>query len=350
MKTIAKCLTLALLVLACGTRGDDFRWGDSNKNNKMKYNNSYAYLSSSNGRAYLYLGEAKIVNDQVSLEGLTYICDATAKSSSDSSFGNHYSSEALLSNDLISDEGGQVFSLIVVSLNKPTSVKAGSAIEPGDYYSVAIKTGTSVASEDAKGKYASLVISTVFANGDYSMPGSFVKAVEPVSDGGYMWGSSVAGSYRVPKYSDGTSTFLSSSTALTYLYLGKAEYKNGVINLGNLTHLATSTPQTSGSFGNYTSSPTAAKLIQDDRVDPNGGQNFTILIVTPDSRNKMPPNTLVGGYTANYIAIQTGTSTSAVTSDGAKHAQMVTGTATVVKDFFWTVPLVDVGGSTFGVY
>ena len=339
------------LAAVCGAFAGDFRWGDSNRNNKVKYNNAYAYLGSANCRVFLYLGEAKVVNGQVSLEGLTYVCDATAKSSGDSSFGNHYATDAYLSNDLVSEAGGQVFSLIAVSLSKPTKVTAGSPLEPGDYYSVAIKTGTSVAQTDSSGRsYASLVIGEVFANADYSNPGSFVKAIEPVSDGGYMWGSSVSGNCRVPNYSSGASTALNGTTALTYLYLGKAELKNGVVNLGKLTYLTNSTPQAGGLFGNYAASPAAAKLIQDDRVDPNGGQDFTILIVTPDSRNKLPPKTLASGYTANYIAIQTGTSTSAVTSDGARHAQLVSGTATTVKDFLMTVPLVEVDGATFGVY
>ena len=351
MKTATRSLTFALLALAFGASAGDFRWGGSNRNNKVKYNNSYAYLSSSNCRVFLYLGEARIVNNQVSLEGLTYVCDATAKSSSDSSFGNHVSTDACLSNDLVSSDGGQAFSLIAVSLNKPTKVTAGSPIGPGDYYSVAIKTGTSVGMADGEGrKYASLVLSEVFANGDYSNPGAFVNAIEPVSDGGYLWGSSVSGNCRVPNYSTGVSTALSGASALTYLYLGKAEFKNGVVNLGKLTYLTNSTPQAGGQFGNYTTTPVAAKLIQDDRVSPGGGQDFTILVVTPDRSGKLPPKTLSGGYAANYIAILTGTSASAVTGDGARHAQFVSDTATTVRDFLMTVPLVDVDGTTFGVY
>ena len=351
MKTVTRALMLALVTVAAGAFAGDFRWGDSNRNNKVKYNNAYAYLGSGNCRVFLYLGEAKMVNNQVSLEGLTYVCDATAKSSGDSSFGNHYATDAYLSSDLVSEEGGQAFSLIAVSLSKPTKVTAGSPIEPGDYYSVVIKTGTSVAMTDGSGKkYASLVLSAVFANADYSNPGTFVKEVEPVSDGGYLWGSSVYGNCRVPHHATGASTALSGSSALTYLYLGKAEYRNGVINLGKLTYLTNSTPQASGLFGNYTTSPVAAKLIQDDCVDPNGGQDFTILVVTPDPSGKLPPKTLSGGLTANYIAIQTGTSVSAVTGDGARHAQFVSDTATTVKDFVMTVPLVDVDGTTFSVH
>ena len=351
MKTATRYLTLALLAAAFGAPAGDFRWGGSSKNNKVKYNNSYAYLGSANCRVFLYLGEARIVNSQVSLEGLTYVCDATAKSSGDSSFGNHYPTDAYLASDLVTAAGGQAFSLIAVSLNKPTKVTAGQAIDPGDYYSVAVKTGTSVSKTDGEGKpYASLVIGETFVNGDYSNPGAFVKAIEPVSDGGYLWGSSVFGNCRVPNYATGASTALSGASALTYLYLGKAEYKNGVVNLGKLTYLTNSTPQASGLFGNYTAMPVAAKLIQDDRVNPNGGQDFTILVVTPNRSGKMPPKELTGGYTANYIAIQTGTSVSAVTSDGARHAQFVNGTATTVKDFLMTVPFVDVDGSTFSVY
>lgn len=351
MKTSTRYMALALLMLAFGASAGDFRWGDSNKNNKVKYNNSYAYLGSGNCRVFLYLGEAKVVGGQVSLEGLTYICDATAKSTGDSSFGNHAATDAYLSNELVSPEGGQTFSLIAVSLSKPTKVTAGSPIEPGDYYSVAIKTGTSVAKTDGSGKpYASLALSAQFANADYSNPGAFVKAIEPVSDGGYLWGSSVFGNCRVPNASTGASTALSGASALTYLYLGKAEFKNGVINLGKLTYLTNSTPQASGLFGNYTATPVAAKLIQDDRVDPKGGQAFTILVVTPDRSGKMPPKTLPGGYAANYIAVLTGTSASGVTGDGARHAQFVSDTATTVKDFVMSVPLVDVDGTTFGVY
>lgn len=342
---------MAGLAVAFGAVAGDFRWGDSNRNNKVKYNNAYAYLGSANCRVFLYLGEAKVVNGQVSLEGLTYVCDATAKSSGDSSFGNHYATDAYLSSDLVSEAGGQAFSLIAVSLSKPTKVTAGKPIEPGDYYSVAIKTGASVAQTDGSGKpYASLVIGDVFANGDYSNPGAFVKAVEPVEDGGYLWGTSAYSGYRVPNYATGASTALNGASALTYLYLGKAEWRNGVVNLGKLTYLTNSTPQASGLFGNYSASPVAAKLIQDDRVDPNGGQDFTILIVTPDRQNKLPPKPLPGGYAANYIAIQTGTSTSAVTGDGARHAQFVSDTAATVKDFFMDVPIVDVEGTTFGVY
>ena len=302
MKTATRCLALTLLAAALGASAGDFRWGGSNRNNKVKYNNAYAYLGSGNCRVFLYLGEAKVVNGQVSLEDLTYVCDATAKSSSDSSFGNHYPADAYLSSELVSPEGGQVFSLIAVSLSKPTKVTAGRPIEPGEYYSVAIKTGTSVVKTDGSGRaYASLVIDTVFANGDYSNPGAFVKAIEPAADGGYLWGSSVYNSYRVPNYSSGASTALNSTSARTYLYLGKAECKNGAVNLGKLVCLTNSTPQ-------------------------------------------------AGGYAANYIAIQTGTSVSAVTSDGARHAQFVSDMATAVKDFLMTVPLVDVNGTTFGVY
>ena len=351
MKTLTCGLTLVLMTMVFGANAGDFRWGDSNKNNKVKYNNAYAYLGSGNCRVFLYLGEARIVNGQVSLEGLTYVCDATAKSSGDSSFGNHYPADAYLSSDLVSVEGGQAYSLIAVSLNKPTKVTAGSPIEPGEYYSVAIKTGTSVARTDGSGHaYASMVIDTVFANGDYSNPGAFVKQVEPVADGGYLWGSSVYNGYRVPNYSSGASTALNGASALTYLYLGKAEIRNGVVNLGKLTYLTNSVPQAGGLFGNYTASPVASKLISDDRVDPKGGQDFTILVVTPDRSGKMPPKTLADGYAANYIAIQTGTSVSAVTSDGARHAQLVTDTATTVKDFLMTVPIVDVDGTTFSVY
>ena len=342
---------LAGLLLVCGASADDYRWGGSNRNNKVKYNNSYAYMGSANCRVFLYLGEAKVVNDQVSLEGLTYVCDATAKSSGDSSFGNHYTTDAYRSSDLISSEGGQTFSLIAVSLNKPTKVTAGSPLTAGEYYSVAIKTGTSVAKTDSAGHaYASLVVTEVFANGDYSNPGAFVRKVEPVSDGGYLWGSSVFGNCRVPHYASGVSTALNGTTALTYLYLGKAEYKNGVINLGRLTYLTNSVPQASGQFGNYTTSPVASKLIQDERVDPNGGQEFTILVVTPDRNGKLPPKVLTGGLEVNYIAIQTGRSVSAVTGDGARHAQFVSDKATSVKDFLMTVPLVDVCGTMFLVY
>lgn len=104
-----------------------------------------------------------------------------------------------------------------------------------------------------------------------------------------------SGNCRVPHYSSGASTALNGSSALTYLYLGKAEFRNGVINLGKLTYLTNSTPQASGLFGNYTTAPVAAKLIQDGRVDPNGGQDFTILVVTPDTSGKLPPKTLTGG-------------------------------------------------------
>ena len=351
MKRTIHYLMFTLLVLAFSAGADDFRWGGSSRNNKVKYNNSYAYLGSGNGRAFLYLGEAKVVNGQVSLEGLDYVCDATAKSSGDSSFGNHYSTDPYLSSELVSSAGGQTFSLIVVSLSKPTKVAAGKPIEPGDYYSVAIKTGTSVAKTDSAGKsYASLVLDAVFANSDYSNPGAFVKAVEPVSDGGYLWGTSVYNSYRVPQHSTGVSTALNGTSALTYLYLGKAECRNGALNLGKLTYLTNSTPQASGFFGNYSATPVAAKLIPDDRVDPNGGQDFTILIVTPDRNGKLPPKTLAEGLTANYVAIQTGTSTSAVTSDGARHAQFVTDTASTVKDYLMSVPIVEVDGTTFGVY
>ena len=339
------------LALGCGAFAGDFRWGDSNRNNKVKYNNAYAYLGSANCRVFLYLGEAKIVGGQVSLEGLTYVCDATAKSSGDSSFGNHAATDAYLSSGLVSETGGQAFSLIAVSLSKPTKVTAGSPLEPGDFYSVAIKTGTSVAKTDGSGHaYASLVLSEVFANADYSNPGAFVKAVEPVSDGGYLWGSSVYGNCRVPHYATGASTALSGSSALTYLYLGKAEVRNGVVNLGKLTYLTNSTPQASGLFGNYAAAPVAAKLIPDDRVDPNGGQDFTILVVTPDAGGKLPPKTLTGGLTANYLAVETGKSKSAVTGDGARHAQLVIDAATTVKDFILAVSLVDVDGTTFGVH
>ena len=351
MKTATRYLALALLVAAFGASAGDFRWGGSNKSNKVKYNNSYAYLASGNCRVFLYLGEARIVNGQVSLEDLTYVCDATAKSSGDSSFGNHYATDAYLASDLVSSAGGQAFSLIAVSLYKPTKISSGQAIEPGDYYSVAIKTGTSVSKTDGEGRtYASLVLGEAFVNGDYSNPGAFVKAIEPVSDGGYLWGSSVYNGYRVPNCSTGASTALNGASALTYLYLGKAEFRNGVVNLGKLTYLTNSTPQASGLFGNYTATPVAAKLIQDDRVNPNGGQDFTILIVTPDRTGKLPPKALPGGYAANYIAIQTGTSASAVTGDGARHAQFVSERATTVKDFLMTVPFVDVDGTTFGVY
>ena len=344
-------ILMAGLALGCGAFAGDFRWGDSNRNNKVKYNNAYAYLGSANCRVFLYLGEAKVVNGQVSLEGLTYVCDATAKSSGDSSFGNHAAADAYLSSELVTDAGGQTFSLIAVSLSKPTKVTAGSPLEPGDYYSVAIKTGSSVAKTDGTGHaYASLVLSEVFANADYSNPGAFVKAVEPVSDGGYLWGSSVYGNCRVPHHATGASTALSGTSALTYLYLGKAEVRNGVVNLGKLTYLTNSTPQAGGLFGNYATAPVAAKLIQDDRVDPNGGQDFTILVVTPDRSGKMPPKTLADGLTVNYIAIQTGTSVSAVTSDGARHARFVSDAATAVKDFLMTVPFVDVDGSTFSVH
>ena len=351
MKRAIHNLTTVLLLLAFGASADDFRWGGSDRNNKVKYNNAYAYLGGGNCRVFLYLGEAKVVGDRVSLDGLTYVCDATAKSSGDSSFGNHYPTEPYLSSDLVSAEGGQPFSLIAVSLSKPTNVTAGKPLEPGEYYSVAVKTGTSVAKTDGAGHaYASMVLSAAFANGDYSNPGAFVKEIEPVSDGGYLWGSSVFGNCRVPQHSSGASTALNGTTALTYLYLGKAEIRNGVLNLGKLTYLTNSTPQASGLFGNYTATPVASKLIRDDRVDPNGGQDFTILVVTPDRSGKLPPKALSDGYAANYVAVQTGTSASAVTSDGARYAQFVSGTATTVKDFLMSVPIVDVDGTTFGVY
>lgn len=101
--------------------------------------------------------------------------------------------------------------------------------------------------------------------------------------------------------------------------------------------------------GNYATAPVAAKPIPDDRVDPNGGQDFAIPVVTPDANGRLPPKALQGGCTANYIAIRTGTGVSAVTSDGARHAQLASDTATTVRGFIMTAPLVDVDGSTFGV-
>lgn len=349
----------ALLLSAFGVHADGFRWGGSHTGNRVKYSGSYYYLKSDTGRAYLYLGEAKIVNNKLSLEDITYVCDDTAPNTSPryNSFGNYKVTDPALESELISAEGGQKFSIIVVSLYKPTSVTAGKEIAPGKYYSVSIKTGTSVAATDNNGnKYASLVVSAQFANADCSNEGEFTKSVEPIADGGYMWGDSVYGSCRVPRYDYGTSTGLNGSTARAYLYLGKAEYKNGAVNLGNLTYLTNSIPLASGLIGNYSAAPTAATLIQDDRVDPNGGQDFTIFIVTPDVNNKMPPNPLAEGYAANYIAILTGTSKSAVTSDGAKHAQLVSDKATATSDFLPdklvqdAVPLIDVGGSTIGIY
>lgn len=172
-----------------------------------------------------------------------------------------------------------------------------------------------------------------------------------VSDaGGFLWGDSVYGNCRVPNYSTGASTALNGSTARTYLYLGKAEYRNGTLNLGKLVSLTNGLPQASGLFGNYSSSPTAAKLIQDDRVNPDGGQDFTILVVTPDRKNKLPPKNLAGGYTANFVTILTGTSASAVTSDGARYAKFVSDKATGIKDFVMSVPLVDIDGATLSVY
>lgn len=351
MKKTFRYLALALLLPVLGASADDFRWGDGNRNNKVKYNNAYAYLGSGNCRVYLYLGEAAVVNGQVSLEGLVYLCDATAKSSGDSSFGNHYANEPYLSDDRVTAEGGQRFSLIAVSLSKPTQVAAGRPLEPGDYYSVAIKTGTSVGKTDAAGnRYASLVLDAQFVNTDYSNPGAFVKTVEPVSDGGYLWGSSVYGNCRVPSGPAGASTALNGSTAMTYLYLGRAEIRNGSLNLGRLTYLTNGVPQASGLFGNYTTAPVAAKLIPDDRVDPSGGQDFTILFVTPDAKGRLPPKTLAEGYTANWLAILTGTSESAVTSDGARHARLVVDAATTVGDFLPAVPLTDTDGTEFWVY
>lgn len=179
---------------------------------------------------------------------------------------------------------------------------------------------------------------------------ALLTAASVSNAGGFIWGDSVYGNCRVPHYSSGASTALNGSTARTYLYLGKAEYRNGVFNLGGLTQVTNSVPQASGLFGNYAVSPTAAKLIQDDRIDAEGGQDFTILVMTPDRKNKLPPKNLVGGYTANFVAILTGTSVSAVTSDGARYARFVSDKATTVKDFIMSVPLVDIDGATLSIY
>lgn len=179
---------------------------------------------------------------------------------------------------------------------------------------------------------------------------ALLMAASVTSAGGFIWGDSLYGNCRVPNYSTGASTALNGSTARTYLFLGKAECRNGTLNLGKLVSLTNGLPQASGLFGNYSSSPTAAKLIQDDRVDSDGGQDFTILVVSPDRKNKLPPKNLVGGYTANFVAILTGTSESAVTSDGARYAKLVSDKATGVKDFIMSVPFVDVDGTTLSVY
>lgn len=350
-------LTTILVSFAAQADKVKFRWGDSNTSNKIKYNNAYTYLGTDNGRAYLYLGEAKIekvdqYTSRLSLEGLTYVCDAAGKSTSNSSFGNHTSGDYLES-DLISAEGGQKYSLILVSLCKPTSVKAGKPIEPGEYYSISVKTGTSEAKEDGSGnKYAKLVLTAQFTNADCSMPGEFVAAPKPpVGEGGYMWGSPVAGDYRVPDWEGKESKrILCEETARTYLYLGKAEYKNGVLNLGELTFVTNSTPTLSGNFGNYTKDPTADILLQSDLVNPKGGQDFTVFFITPDASGYLPPIPLVQRFTAYWGAYQTGTSVSAVTSDGITHAQLLVQPALGVADFIQYLPFVDVGGSTMSVH
>jgi len=347
-------LTTILVSFAAQADKVKFRWGDSNKSSKVKYDGHYQkYLASDTGRAYLYLGEAKIVNDQMSLEGLTYMADATAKSSSDSSFGNHYSTDSYLKSELVSAEGGQTFSIIVVSLYKPTSVKAGKPIEPGAYYSIAIKTVKSEVKKDGSGNaYVSMVFDKAFGSGDWSMPGEFTAAPKPpVGEGGYMWGSPVAGSYRVPDWEGKESQrVLCDETARTYLYLGKAEYKNGVLNLGELTFVTNSTPTLGGNFGNYTKDPTADILLQSDLVNPKGGQDFTVFFITPDALGSLPPIPLVQRFTAYWGAYQTGTSVSAVTSDGITHAQLLVQPALGVSDFIQYLPFVDVGGSTMSVH
>lgn len=350
-------LTTILVSFAAQADKVKFRWGDINKNSYVKYDGTSKPLYPDRARCYLYLGEAKIEKidkdtSRLSLEGLTYVCDTTSKSTSDWSFGNH-TSGAYLESELVSAKGGQKYSIIVVSTYKTTSVKQGFPIEPGSYYSIAVKTGTSVQKEDTDGNaYASFVINHAFGSSDYSMPGEFVAAPKPpVGEGGYMWGSPVAGNYRVPDWEGKESQrVLCDETAHTYLYLGKAEYKNGVLNLGELTFVTNSTPTLGGNFGNYTKTPTADILLQSDLVNPKGGQDFTVFFITPDASGYLPPIPLVQRFTAYWGAYQIGTSVSAVTSDGITHAQLLVQPALGVADFIQYLPFVDVGGSTMSVH
>lgn len=332
MKTKMRVLTLALLALACVARGENFRWGNSNKNNRVKTDTygSTTYMNPNNARAYLYLGEAKVVPDPsdknktlVSLDGLIYVCDATARGSSNSSFGDY---DTTVSSDLILAEGGQVYSLIVVSLNSDAyrkQYKAGQKIEAGEYLSVAVKTGTSKAKTDGSGnKYMELVMTEQITNPDNSLPGKFVETVEPVKDGGYVWGSSEYSKFKVWDQF-GQVRSLTEDYATTYLYLGKVEVEDNKINLAKYKFITNSVPQSSSySFGNYLPPVKANTRWFDDRIDFTQAQDFSILVVAKTSTEKMPIEPYKG-YVGRLVGIIHGTSQQAETVDGAKYANMV---------------------------
>jgi len=351
-------LITALLLCALTTKADRFRWGDSNTSNKVKYNNGWPYMSvgGANSRAYLYLGEAKVTEEteggqtvrKMALDDITYVCDAVAPGSGSryASFGNYKTTDAALTSDLIKAEGGQVYSLIVVCYGTKKSgyiesLPASKALEPGYYYSVAIKTFTSGTATDSTGAYATLITDKQFEGNvkTYCDPVYFVKNSEPTGAGGYVCGYKDGTTGYIPTSTIGNQEYVKNDNSMFYVYLGTAAIRDdGVIDFSRLTYITNALPTLNGygKFGNYDTSLTKDQVWQDDRIDPNGGQDYTILLVSKANGQKtppVPPSQLYDYQTNMYVAVYTGKSEKKLTTDLWQYAEITVNKPIVVVDY-----------------
>ena len=355
MKTKMRVLTLALLALSAKAEVSHYyMWGHSTSStfyvpegtagaNKAWINNQAA--------AYLYLGTTKIENGQLSLDGLTYVVSSTA---SNYKFGNYYSpltkTSLLSESDVVDADVEQEFSLIIVTkFTSPSKKTIPSKLEIGDvlqhaYVYTGLKSEPVVHSDGTH--YSRFIVDKPTVTKDFIASVQVVNKAEPVKDGGYVWGSSAYGDFRVPDQY-GYSKPLTEGTATTYLFLGKVEVEDSKINLAKYKFITNSVPQSSGLFGNYSASVKANTRWFDDRIDFTQAQDFSILVVAKTTTEKMPIEPYKG-YVGRLVGIIYGTSQQAETVDGAKYANMVVSSKLAARiDYLPTKE--DVGGGVPGV-
>jgi len=340
MKNILR--VTALLLCALTAKADYYRWGTSSLNNYLyTYESAWKAVTDSNAHAYLYLGTAQITEEGnkkvIHLDNLTYITDSGI---SNYRFGNYNADKTtyLKTNDNVSSAGGQAYTIILIGKKKSSESLSGAIKDNYEARSVTLFTSTSIgamSTDTTPVPYADCATDHAFnVKEDCIENVTFVRNIEPVGKGGYVTGYTNGNAGSIP--TSQSSAYITASNARMYIYKGTAEIRaDGVMDFSRLTYITNFIPALHGYFGNYNSEGVPkAKLYENDLISPEGGERFSIFVVTTDGKSQSAmPAQFYDYQTNNYVAIYNVSSVKKLTSDNWQYAQFTIDSKIVPADY-----------------
>jgi len=161
----------------------------------------------------------------------------------------------------------------------------------------------------------------------------------PTGAGGYVCGYKDGTKGYMPTTTSGDSEYVKDSNGMFYIYLGTAVIRDdGVIDFSRLTYITNAVPKQDGcgAFGNYDKYLAEDQVWQDDRIDPNSEQDYTILLVSKANGQETPPDLppqLYDYQTNMYVAVYTGNGVSHLTKDRWQYVEITVNRPIVVADY-----------------